>query len=381
MKIVGIVCEYNPPHLGHARQIHLIRQHFGEAAAVVCIMSGNYVQRGEPAVLPKANRAGAALSMGADLVLELPVTRVLSSAEGFASGGVQILSRVCDTLCFGAETADADLFQRTAHELLSPGFSELLQQQLATGCSFPAARQAALEASGIDARLLSHPNDILGVEYCKAIAARKLNLDILPIPRHGDYHAQTADLQEPSATAVRRLMLSGENWQDYVPEAARSHLEGANFHSLTAAEGAILGRLRTMKDEEFEALPFGSEGLWRKFMAACRREATVEGILEATKSKRYTRTRLNRMLLCAWLGLTQTDLAAPVPYCRILAFNQVGRSILHEQRKSSFFVPVGQPMDHPFWAIEQRIADLYALSGPAPEPAGSEARQRILYLP
>lgn len=381
MRITGIVCEYNPPHLGHQRQIDLLRQQIGADSALVCIMSGSFVQRGDAAILPKQNRAKAALAMGADLVLELPIGSVLSSAEGFAAGGVEILSRLCDSLCFGAETADAPLLMHTAELLLSPVFSAQLRQELEKGCSFPAARQAALEALGESGEVLTRPNDILAVEYCKAIRAKGLSMDILPISRGGDYHDTTADAAEPSATAVRGLILRREPWENFVPAGAAECLRGGQLHSLRFAERAILGRLRTMTDEEFEALPFGSEGLWRKFMASCRRETGVEAILEATKSKRYTRTRLNRMLLCAWLGLTKADLESTAPYCRVLAFNDKGREILHSHKKSGFFVPVGQPMEDPYWKVEQRVADLYALTAETPEPPRSEESLRVIYQP
>ena len=145
MKTVGIICEYNPFHLGHAKQLRLIREQFGSDCAVVCLMSGNYVQRGFPAIVDKSLRAQAALSCGADLVLELPLTNVLSSAEGFAAGGVEILSRICDTLCFGTESGTKKSLTDTASVLLSPEFKAALMSRLDAGLSFPAARQAALE--------------------------------------------------------------------------------------------------------------------------------------------------------------------------------------------------------------------------------------------
>jgi predicted nucleotidyltransferase len=147
---VGIICEYNPLHFGHRKQLSAIRQHFGEDTAIVCVMSGNFVQRGAPAIVDKSLRAAAAIHSGADLVLELPVTYALSSAEGFARGGVQILSKCCDYLCFGAETPDADLLMHTARVLLSDDFPAVLRSRLATGCSFPAARGEALQELGLE---------------------------------------------------------------------------------------------------------------------------------------------------------------------------------------------------------------------------------------
>ena len=146
MKTVGIICEYNPFHNGHARQFRLARALAGEDCAIVCLMSGNYVQRGEPAIFPKALRAEAALRCGADLVLELPLTAALSSAEGFAAGGVRILGALgCDYLCFGTETDDEQLIMSTARANLDPAFDALLRAELETGCSYPAARQRVLE--------------------------------------------------------------------------------------------------------------------------------------------------------------------------------------------------------------------------------------------
>lgn len=380
MKTVGIICEYNPIHLGHKKQIDRIRSEFGEDTAIICAMSGNFVQRGSPAIVDKTARARAAVSCGADLVLELPVTTALSSAEGFAAGGVRTLAPICDTLCFGAETADRELLLQTAQTLLQPAFSVLLREELETGKSFPAAREAALMRLGADAMPLSQPNDILAVEYCKAILSQQVSMDIFPIHRQGSYHALTVDAENPSATAVRNLMLIAHNWKSCVPHAARSVLEGESLHSIDAGEKAILARLRTMTDREFEALPYGSEGLWRKLMRACRRENTLEEILAATKSKRYTRSRLDRMVMCAFLGITEADMTLEVPYTRVLAFNTRGRKILKEAKKQSLFLNAGESVDHPYWELEKRCGDLYGLfSTEGIEAPGQEENRRIYY--
>ena len=376
---VGIICEYNPLHLGHLKQIRLIREQFGENTAIVCAMSGDYVQRGMPAIIGKSPRAEAALASGADLVLELPVTAALSSAEGFAAGGVRILSRMCDVLCFGTETADEKMLMQTAGALLSADFPPLLKEQLATGLSFPAARQAALARMGLDAELLTQPNNILAVEYCKAILQQNSTMGIFPIHRAGSYHAEIADTENPSATAVRNLMLYAHNWKNCVPKPVRPIFEGAALHSLEAGERAILAALRTMTDDRFERLPYGSEGLWRKLMHASRTEATLENIIAATKSKRYTRTRIQRMILCAFLGITADMLEEEVPYTRVLAFTEKGRSILKEAKKSGTYINAGERTDHPYWALEKRCADLYGLfATECPEAPGAEERRRII---
>ena len=381
MKVVGIICEYNPFHLGHKKQIDLMKSKFGEDCAVICLMSGNFVQRGAPAMFDKSARAKAAVLSGADLVLELPVTCALSSAEGFARGGVEIFGKFCDYLCFGCETGNEDALMATAGALLSDEFQPLLRQEMEKGVSFPAARAAALEKMGLDPEILRRPNDILAVEYCKAILATETAMRPLPIVREGSYHAETPDAENPSATALRRLILEGGEWQSYVPECTRSVFENAPIHTLEAGERAVLARLRTMTDAEFEALPYGSEGLWRKFMHACRREATLSAITAATKSKRYTLTRIDRMVMCAFLGITAEMLNASVPYVRTLALNDKGRSVLRSAKRHMLCINAGESVDHPYFGLECRCADLYGLFAASIEAPGAEEKQRIFYHP
>ena len=380
MKTVGIICEYNPFHLGHQKQFGMIRQLLGEDTAIVCLMSGNFVQRGMPAIFDKSLRARAAIDCGANLVLELPVTYALSSAEGFAAGGVQILSSLCDMLCFGSETGDVEALLQTAGVLLSEQFPSRLRAELDSGKSFPAARQTALEKMGLGSAILEHPNDILAVEYCKAILAQKSKLTPLPVLRQGDYHNTLPDSENPSATAVRSQIVNGHDWKSCVPQAAHTAFEHAAVHTLQAGERAVLARLRTMTDSEFEALPYGSEGLWRKLMHNVRTEATLEDILTATKSKRYTRTRLDRMVMCAYLGITEAMLRAPVPYVRVLGFSERGVSVLKKARETALLPHIGEKVDHPRQILEKRCDDLYGLFAVEhPSPAGITDSRRIYF--
>ena len=381
MTVVGIICEYNPFHLGHKKQIDAIRAQFGESCAIVCLMSGNFVQRGMPAIVDKSARAKAAILCGADLVLELPITAALSSAEGFANGGVKILAPFCDYLCFGSESANADALMHTAQLLLSEKFPPALRQELDKGLSFPSARQIALETLGGSGDLLVNPNDILAVEYCKAILRQGARTKPLVIHRQGSYHDQIPDAENPSATSLRSRMLNRENWESYVPSPAADIFRNESLHALSAGERAMLAVLRTMNDEQFEAIPFGSEGLWRKFMHACRKQTTLEDSLTATKSKRYTRTRLDRMAMCAFLGITAEDLSAPVPYVRTLAFNDRGRAVLRLASQTGLFLNAGESYDNPYYTLERRCGDLYGLFClDGPEAPGREFHRRIHYL-
>lgn len=382
MNTVGIICEYNPFHNGHQKQLDAIRVHFGADTAIVCLMSGNYVQRGAPALFDKAVRARAAVECGADLVLELPITYALRSAEGFADGSVAIFDRLgVDALCFGCECGDSNLIMSTAKMLLTPKFSECLQEELKSGVSFAAARQRAL--SGLcDASALEKPNDILAVEYCKAILRRNSRMTPFAIRREGDYHGEACDTENPSASFLRRQIEAGQAWEDSVPPTAASLFSAAPRYTLEAGERAVLARLRTLSDEAFEALPYGSEGLWRKLMRSCREQPSIEAILSATKSKRYARTRLQRMLLCAYLGIIADDLKAEAPYVRILAFNDRGRQILHEISSDILLVNAGaQPPNAAYYALECRASDLYSLfcDDDAQMKCRTEQDSRIFY--
>lgn len=372
MKTVGIVCEYNPFHNGHLIQFRHIRACCGTDAAIVCLMSGNYVQRGAPAIVDKSIRAQSALLCGADLVLELPPEISLSSAEGFAAGGVAIASRCCDALCFGTESMDKEALLQTARALCAPEFPPLLRQALSTGCSFPVARSQALAQMGI-AWDVSSPNNILGIEYTKAMLQQGSAMEPLPIFRAGSYHDTALCTDAPSATAVRQQMVSGGSWEAAVPPQAAALFQNATLHTPEAGERAILARLRTMTEAEFEALPYGSEGLWRKLMKAAGRYATLSEIVDAVKSKRYTRTRIDRMILCAFLGLTQAQMGVVPTTVRVLGFSAQGRLIL---RAHPEFRNAGENVS----PEELRLGSLYGLfSTQTPEAPDAEAKRRIFY--
>ena len=381
MQTVGVICEYNPFHLGHARQLAAIRQQLGQDAVIVCLMSGNYVQRGEPAVFDKLTRARAAMDAGADLVLELPVTCALQSAEGFAAGGVRILSQLgCGYLSFGCESGSAEALLRAARASRAPEFEAALHEAMREGMSYAAARQRALGALGADGSLLERPNDILAFEYCRAILAQKSAMQPLAVLRPGDYHAKTPDEENPSATAVRKLILTGGDWRRYVPAECR--YEGAAPHALIWGERAMLARLRGMEKADWARAAHGSEGLWSKVWKAVLSQPDYESILAASKSRRYPRTRLQRLLLCAYLGIDEQMLRRTPPYVRVLAFDERGQAVLRQAKKQGTLclVNAGQtPPDAAYAALERRAADLYTLfSHPdAPCSAGTERNARI----
>lgn len=365
MKTAGIICEYNPLHLGHASQMAKIRGLLGENASIICVMSGNFVQRGAPAVLDKYTRARGAVAAGADVVLELPAAKCLSSAEGFARGGVEILSRlgVVDFLSFGSESGEGAALFSAAKLTLQEDFDLRLREKLASGMRYAAARQEVLAEFTGDENIVRTPNDILGLEYCRAILQQKSAMDILPVKREGDYHDTAIDPQNPSATALRGAMDS-DAWLSYVPEAARDLFAKAPQYHISCGERAMLARLRSMTEEDWAQVAHGSEGLWRKVMKNARSESSVDGIIDASLSKRYPRTRLSRLVMCAYLGITEDMLKEEIAYSRILAFSERGRKLLRKAKEVGTLplLTLGEkPESAALWERERRIGDLYAL--------------------
>jgi hypothetical protein len=187
-----------------------------------------------------------------------------------------------------------------------------------------------------------------------------------------------ADAENPSATSLRSRITENKNWLQYTPWEAHTVFENAAVHSITYGERAMLSRLRTMSDAEFEALPFGSEGLWRKLMHASRSQRTLEDILVETKSKRYTRSRLDRMVMCAFLGLTKEMMMQAAPYVRVLGFSDRGISALKLARQTGPFPHIGEKTGDAYEGLERRCDDLYGLfCAGAPEAAGLTDGRRV----
>ena len=366
-KVAGIVAEYNPFHRGHAHQIAETRRLLGADCAVLCVMSGDFVQRGDAAVFDKFERAEAAVRGGADLVLELPLRWSLSSAEGFARGGVSLLkaSGVVTHLSFGSETGELAPLQHAADGLCDGALGELLREALKQGLSFPAARQKALERLiGEDAAVLSNPNDLLAVEYLRAIHDLGAALEPAAVRRVGAKHDAEGESDYPSASALRSRMKAGQDVSAWAP-----HLPDAKPVFLEDLETAILSRLRMLPKEAFAALPDCAEGLENVLWQAVHSEATLCDILAAAKSRRYPMSRLRRMLLCAALGVKKAD-GLP-PYLRVLAANERGRALLHTMRETASLPVITKPADArdmPEFHLTADAHDLYVLAQPDKTP-------------
>ena len=334
--VIGIVAEYNPFHNGHARLIEQSRARLGADCPVVCVMSGDFVQRGSPAVYSKFARAEAAVRCGADLVLELPLPWALSSAEGFARGAVGLLGSlgVVTHLSFGSECGELGPLQQVAEVLLDPLLGEDLRAELQSGIPFAAARQQAVARRvGALAELLQAPNNILAVEYLKAIFDQRLDLHPLTILRTGAQHDRPAEGNVRSASELRTRIGAGEDVSAFLPRAAadisaREKMLGCGPVLPEALERAILSRLRMLPQAAYNALPGASEGLGNSLYRAAHEEPTLDGVLAAAKSKRYALSRIRRMTMCAALGVSAGMDAGTPPYARVLAIGAQGRELL-----------------------------------------------------
>ena len=370
LKIVGIIAEYDPFHAGHAWQIARARQ--AGAEAVVCVMSPSVVQRGAFALFPAQVRVRAALAGGADLVLCLPAPYAVLSAEGFAAAGVRILSSLgcVDTLCFGAETPDAALLRQTARTLLDPAFRAPLARALRGGTGFAAARAAAAEAVQPGAgEVLAGPNNLLGVEYCKAILAQNSPMDILPLARKGAQHGADAPGDGFASASALRALFRKEGagaLAPYVPAACLSLYQEAQENGLYNDEKnsstAILARVRGLSPQQLARVRGVGEGLEHRLHRCVQTCVALPELYDALKTKRYAHARLRRLVLDAALGYTD-DLPALPPYVQALGASAAGREVL-KQAKGAALLPVSASLAKLRSASPEarRVADAHSLA-------------------
>ncbi|WP_040948613.1 nucleotidyltransferase [Gorillibacterium massiliense] len=404
MKTVGIIVEYNPLHNGHVYHFEQAKKITG-ADGVIAVMSGHFLQRGEPAVVGKWARAEMALTMGADLVLELPVAFSLMPAEWFAYGAVSALDAtgVVDALAFGSESGDIRWFEALAAVLWDEpdAFRARLKERLAAGTRYPAAyAQAAGDFVGADAAGgLLQPNNSLGLHYCMALKRLASRIRPYTVTRHmaGHHDAEAADSAIASATAIRRLLAGGGNSgggadglaaaRPYMPGYASAILEREaaagraplNWERFAAP---LLHTLLTRPPQELEALYEVTEGLEHRLQNALPslqygKGVKVKQLLDAVKTKRYTQTKLQRTLCRILLNHRKDQLTRPIleegtPYLRVLGFSNRGRELL-KQMKTTAKVPVitKVPRDpHPLMRLDIEAAAVYAAA--YREPAADE---------
>ncbi|MBQ8004391.1 MAG: nucleotidyltransferase family protein [Oscillospiraceae bacterium] len=378
MRIAGIICEYNPFHMGHKHQIDTLRSMGYEC--IVCVMSGNYTQRGELAIFDKYTRAKAAVACGADLVVELPFPYSSLSAEEFANAGVRILASLgADTVSFGSECGDLHTLENAARTILSPDFkqkySELQRGKLGSAAAY---FEAIKYFSGEGPELLS--NDILGISYLAAIQKMGLDIKVVPIKREGaNYNDKTLfEGVLPSASAIREALNGSEDnigniLDGFVPDPVVHILEDATIRgiapiSLRNIGTEILSFFRLMTAKEIinrailrcgggEYIAEDGCGICERVCNTARSSDNFEKFMKACYSSKYTNARINRVILFSVLGVSNALTHKPPEYTTLLAASSAGREILSVARKKCEFEIVTKPADAPRDSVQRKIGE------------------------
>ena len=342
-KILAIISEYNPFHNGHLYHLQKSKKLLNPVFSI-CIMSGNFCERGEPSIINKWSKAEVALKCGFDLVIELPTVYSISSAENFAEGAIKLLDAFDDvTLSFGSECGDLDTLNNIANVLFDEPreYSTILSHELSKGLSFPKARENALLLYLNDVRkysnILSNPNNILGIEYLKAI--KKLKSKVIPftVKRIDEgYNSLKIKDRLASATAIRNLIKNNEDVKKLMPTASFKILSenishGKILNDISVFEKEIIYTLRRMSIEEISNLQDVTEGLENSIKHAANTCNNLEDLISLIKSKRYTRSRIQRILLYSILNITKKDIQNSYkvkPYIRILGASSHGKYLL-----------------------------------------------------
>ena len=322
--VSGIIAEFNIFHNGHKYLIDKARE---QSDAVICVMSGSFVQRGDVAFTDKWSRARAALMCGADLVLELATCYALNAAPNFAAGGVNTLNNlgIVDTLIFGSESGDIDELKKNA-DALDCG-SETIKQYLSDGMSYPAALGKAY------GDIFDKPNNILAVEYIRAINKHAHSIKPVTVKRHiSEHDGKDITSGYASASKIREMLTNGEDISSLIPYPPNEI--GSYPYLLSRLDSAFISRLRTMNAGELCNISEVSEGLHHRIIKAAADTDNFEALAEAVKSKRYTMSKIRRILIAALIGFSK-DIYSPSPeYVRVLGMNKKGAELLKKVKKN-----------------------------------------------
>ena len=352
------------------------------------------MQRGDVALIDKWARAEAALTVGANIVIELPTPYVLQSAEGFAHAATYLLHNLgVDAISFGSECGDIQALQRVAAAILTPQFEALLSEKLRKFMPFAAARQCVVESIGEAGHLLSHPNNNLGVEYCKALLRHGSDIVPMTVLREGVLHpnpespAQYGYAKEcASSTELREAFRCDDLNCFYANIPASIHgivmqrLEYPGAASIDRLELAMLASFRTKEPDDFRCVPDVSVELAERICNAVRVSTSLSEVIDSAHSHRYTKSRVRRVLLRRFLGLTDNCVSALPSYARVLAFDDIGRTFLRKHTSVSRFPVFTKAARHPSeLLLEAQLTDIYMLSVEHPQPCGLEFRKSPVY--
>lgn len=399
MRIVGIVAEYNPFHNGHCYHLEKTKE-ITKADVVVAVMSGSFTQRCEPAVISKWARAKTALLNGVDLVLELPFSFSTASAESFALGGVSVLHSLgcVDAISFGSECGDIAKLIEVKNAVMSEETQNALKEHLKSGVTFATARAKAVEDGFGEeiADLMYEPNNILAVEYLKALDYLQSDIEPFTIQRMGTgYHQEGIKGSFSSASHIRKLITDGNNKiKRVMPESTyavlrEEILKGASPASIFRLERGILSKLRTMGKEEIANINEVAEGLEGRIFNAAMKARSLEELFLFAKTKRYTMSRIRRVALWSYLGVQKRHISDEVPYIRVLGFNDKGRQVIKMAKKADNYPIITKAADakeelswqaEEIFDLESRATDVWALCTPAILSGGLDFVNSPVYL-
>lgn len=384
MSVCGIIAEFNPLHTGHKYLIDKAKEY----GPVVCAISSNFVQRGDCAIFEKRIRAKSALVCGADIVVEMPVLWSMSTAQNFALCGVaQLMQMGCDKIIFGSESGDIDALRNCAEILLSKEYEQTIKEKLKSGKTFASIRQETAESLGAPKGILATANNNLAIEYI--IAGKKLGFsgEFLTVKRQGAMH-DTKDIGEfVSASLIREKLQFGEYVfaKEFVPKELHCFIEKDNISDIKNIEKAVLAVLRTKQKDDFKSLPDISEGIENKLFSAVNLAESLDVLYNEIKVKRYTLSRIRRLVLSAFLGIDNEFFLKKPPYVRVLGFSKTGEKHLKNVAKDSKRIvlcvseieKLGSDAQKVF-EYECKATDLYALSLPKALPCGLEYTSKII---
>ena len=352
-RVLGIIAEYNPFHNGHMYHLQKAKEQSG-AQYCICVMSGNFVQRGNTSIVNKWKKAEMALLNGVDLVIELPTIYSVASAEGFSLGAIKLLNnlKIVDAISFGTETSDFAALNNISSIVNEEPmkYKSILNSELKKGLSFPKARENALMLYLNDNKrydnILNTPNNILAIEYLKALKKIKSTIQPIPVKREMVYYNDNVIVDEfASATAIRKLLKNEEfsEIRKVVPKSTYQILKketelGNVVLDLSRYEKEIIYNLRRMTVSEIAELPDVNEGLEHSLKNAANYSNDITNLINIVKTKRYTVTRIQRILICALLGITKRDVGMAKkaePYIRVLGFNEKGKELISRINKQN----------------------------------------------
>lgn len=386
MKVAGIIAEFNPFHNGHALLVQKARE--AGYTHVVAVMSGNFVQRGEPAVFHHSVRTKAAIENGVDLVLQLPCVYAMSGAQSFARAGAEILNALgtVDSLVFGSECGNTGLLSQTADVVYGEDIKPFLSEELDKGISFASARENALRRINPEfADVIKSPNNILGVEYIAALKKMKSGINPVTFERVGAAHdSDEASGNIAGASLIRELIKNKEEWSALVPVNTKDIYRDADIADIKRIENAVLYKIRTVSADELSRVPDVSEGIENRILSAAKQARNLEELYSGAKTKRYSHARIRRIIWNCFLGVTADDLALPVPYIRISGFNKKGAELIKAAKETAVLPVISKPADlqtlgetaQRVFSLERVAGDIYALCMESPDVCGTEKSLR-----